>query len=192
MQTGKFLFMSLGFALMAGLIFSCRKEGVRSNTNMAADSSALFSATIAGVNWQTDSVTAVMGHEFPGTAKIITINGYTSDRVISISIKDTSFYTSNDSTLLTGQYTVNSWKTDAAFVYLSERALVGRDSLWRQQGAAVSGMATIMSSDGVHKLISGVFNFTARIITIDSISLNIDTLNISNGVFKNIPYVYQH
>jgi hypothetical protein len=192
MQKNKILPVCLGFALVMALIFSCRKEGGRSTTNAAADTSALFSATIAGVTWQTDSVSAVMGHEFPGYAKVITINGYTSSRVISISLKDTSFYTSNDSTLLTGEYTVNNWETDAAFVYLSERALVGHDSVWRQQGAAESGNATVTSSDGVNKLISGSFSFTARLITIDSISLNMDTLSVTNGVFKNIPYVYQH
>ncbi|MDR3711485.1 MAG: DUF6252 family protein [Puia sp.] len=191
MKVNLFLLASLGFYLMTGLLLSCRKDGVRSNpVTTVSDSSASFSATIGGVNWQTDSVTAVMGHEFPGYAKIITINGYTSGRVISISLRDTSFYTSNDSTLLTGQYIVNNHGMDAAFVYLSEKALVGRDSVWRIQGAAESGTATVTASDGIGKLISGTFNFTARVVTLDSINLGIDTLAVSNGVFKNIPYVY--
>lgn len=170
-------------------MFSCRKENVSANP-MLADSTALFSATIGGTNWQTDSVTAFLVSEVRNGDKIMTITGYTSNRVISISLRDTSIV--NDSTLTAQLYPAdsNSWGNASAFAYAYDKIWVGRNLVWKQEGPSVSGQATVSSSDGVNKKITGTFSFTARTLDIDSTGLVLDTVNVTNGVFKNIPYSY--
>ncbi len=193
MKARKWLWAGLCAGLSVSFFYSCRKDSVSNPAQVSTvDTNALFSATIAGVYWQTDSVAAILVNEFPHHEKIITINGYTSNKVISISLKDTSFYTSDDSTILAAQYTAGNWDKEAAFGYFSGRMALGRDSVWKQQGAAENGQVTVTASDGVNKTISGGFSFTARVFTIDSLSLSFDTVNVSNGVFKNIPYGYRH
>lgn len=105
-------------------MFSCRKENVSANP-MLADSTALFSATIGGTNWQTDSVTAFLVSEVRNGDKIMTITGYTSNRVISISLRDTSIV--NDSTLTAQLYPAdsNSWGNASAFAYAYDKIWVG-------------------------------------------------------------------
>jgi len=48
----------------------------------------------------------------------------------------------------------------------------------------------VSADDSFGKKVSGTFNFTARVLTIDSTSLKVDSLVVSNGVFNNVPYVY--
>jgi hypothetical protein len=175
------------------ILFACRKEHVISPpTTIPGDTTALFSATIAGMNWQTDTVTAYLTNEFGDRDKIMTITGYTANKVISISIRDTSSVIANDSTLNLQEYDVNFWGSAAEFSYLNKRILYRRDSVWEQQGYAENGHATVTASDGVNKRVTGTFGFTARVITIDSTNFKIDTVNVSNGVFANIPYSYIH
>jgi Family of unknown function (DUF6252) len=179
----------LGFALST--LFSCRKEDVTTNSS-SADSLALFSATIAGSNWQTDSVSAFLVNEYPKHYKIMTITGYTSNRVITISLKDTAQVGSNDSTMRLQEYDINNWMPFAEFSYANNWINVGRNWLWQQQGPAYSGQATVTASDGIAKTISGTFSFIAQVLSIDSTGLNVDTVNVSYGVFKHIPYTYFH
>jgi hypothetical protein len=120
----------------------------------------------------------------------MTITGYTSNRVITISLKDTSQTGSNDSTIKLQSYAINNWKPFAAFSYSDNWIHVGRNWVWQQQGAADSGQATVTANDGIAKIISGNFSFQAVALSIDSTGLGIDTVNVTNGVFKNIPYTY--
>jgi len=62
--------------------------------------------------------------------------------------------------------------------------------VWQHVGTAYSGQATVSADDSFGKKVSGTFNFTARVLTIDSTSLKVDSLVVSNGVFNNVPYVY--
>src|SRR5450631_1979753 len=169
------------------ILFACRKEHVISNpgTGTTGDTTTLFSATIAGVSWQTDTVTAYLTSEFGDRDKIMTITGYTANKIISVSIRDTSSVLANDSTLNIQQYNVNFWGSAAEFSYLNNRILLRRDSVWQQQGYAENGQATVTASDGVNKRVTGTFGFTAKVISIDSTSFKIDTVNVSNGVFTN-------
>ena len=176
----------LGFALC---ILSCRKENVMASPT-AADSLGLFSATIAGVNWQTDSVSAFLVNEYPNRDKIMTITGYTSNRAITISLKDTSGIGGNDSTVKVQKYAINSWMPFAEFSYVNNWIHIGLSSGWQQEGRGINGLATVTASDGVGKTLSGTFSFAARVLSIDSTGLNADTVNVTNGVFKNIPYTY--
>lgn len=170
-------------------MFSCRKESVSVNP-ASADSTALFSATIGGTSWQTDSVSAFLVSEVHNGVKIMTITGYTSNRVITISLKDTS--TANDSTLTAQLYPAdsNSRGNASAFVYGYDKIWVGRNLVWKQEGSSISGEATVSSSDGVNKKITGTFSFVAQALDIDSTGLVLDTVNVSGGVFKNISYSY--
>jgi len=51
-------------------------------------------------------------------------------------------------------------------------------------------VANVTVSDGVNKRISGTFQFNARVLSIDSTGLAIDSVTVTAGVFKNIPYSY--
>ena len=183
--------MTLACLALLLFLFSCRKES-GNPARITADTSAIFSATVAGADWKTDSVSAVLVGESRDHDKIITITGYTRDRVITFSLRDTSAVGSNDSTISMKTYTVNNWDSEAAFGYLNGRIALGRDSVWQEQGASISGQAVVSASDGATRRISGNFSFTARVIRVDSASLHFDTVNVSNGLFKNIPYNYLH
>jgi hypothetical protein len=191
MQAKKMLLPGLLLGSALCVLFSCRKENVTANPS-TVDSLALFSATIGGANWQTDSVSAFLVNEYPKRYKIMTITGYTSNRVITISLKDTSQAGSNDSTMKLQEYDLNNQMPFAEFSYVNNWIHVGRDWVWQQQGPGYSGQATVTASDGMSKTISGSFSFAAQVISIDSTGLNVDTVNVTNGVFKSIPYTYFH
>jgi len=42
----------------------------------------------------------------------------------------------------------------------------------------------------VNKRISGTFSFEAKVLVIDSTGLLTDSVNVTSGVFNNIPYSY--
>ena len=90
------------------------------------------------------------------------------------------------------QYVVGGWRTAADFAYAADKFLFRGDSVWQHVGTAKSGQVTVTADDAAGKKVTGTFSFTARVLTIDSTSLKVDTLVISNGVFSNIPYVYKH
>jgi hypothetical protein len=154
MQAKKMLLPGLLFGFTLSTLWSCRKENLMANPS-ATDSLALFSATVAGSAWQTDSVSAFLVNEFPNRDKIMTITGYTSNRVITISLKDTSQTGSNDSTMKLQEYDLNTWMPFAEFSYVNNWIHVGRNWVWQQQGSAYAGQATVTASDGVAKTLSG-------------------------------------
>jgi len=166
---------------------SCRKENLDGGSTLS-DSTAVFSASINGVSWQTDSVSAFLVGDARTDTKIITITGYTSQRVIAVSLRDTT--SSNDSTMSVQQYPLDSWGNASAFAYGNNRVFYGPNVTWQQQGSAVTGTADVTASDGVNKRISGTFSFTAKLLVIDSVGLTTDSVTVTNGVFKNIPYSY--
>jgi hypothetical protein len=170
------------------LIVSCQKNSVSTSTTATSDSAVSFSATIAGVAWTADSVTAILEYDSTHPDKLITISGFTADKLITFALQDTSNATSTDSSISVGQYTVGNWPESAAFSYASGKILVRGDSTWQQVGASISGQASVTTSTATKKIISGTFAFTARAINLDSTGFTIDTVNITNGVFKNIPY----
>ena len=167
---------------------SCRKENLNGSSTLS-DSTVVFSASINGVAWQTDSVSAFLVGDHRTHTKIITIAGYTSQRVIEISLRDTSSG-SNDSTMTVQQYPLDSWGNASAFGYGYNRIYYGSNVTWQQQGTGVAGTADVTASDGVNKRISGTFSFTARLLVIDSVGITKDSVTVTNGVFKNIPYSY--
>lgn len=173
--------------LLYGLL-SCRKENLN-GINMMSDPTAVFSATVDGVAWQTDSVSAFLVGNRREHSKIITITGYTSRRAIAISLRDTSL-TPNDSTMSVQKYPLEDLGNASAFAYGYNRIGYGPSVTWQQQGAAVIGEADVTASDGINKRISGTFSFTARLVVINSTGLTTDSVNVTNGVFKNIPYSY--
>lgn len=173
--------------LLYGLL-SCRKENLNGISTMS-DSTAVFSATVGGVVWQTDSVSAFLVGDHREHTRIITITGYTSRRAIAISLRDTSS-TSNDSTMSVQKYPLEDWGNASAFAYGYNRIAYGPNVTWQQQGEAITGEADVTASDGVNKRISGTFSFTARLLVIGPTGLTRDSVSVTNGVFKNIPYSY--
>jgi hypothetical protein len=190
MKTNKVLLLAL---LLGNLIFigsSCVKSASETSTG-SADSSALFTATINGVNWQADSVSAVLNElYFPEGLKLLIITGYSGTKRIVIECSDTSLAGSNDSTMSLETYTADSLSWNAAFEYFSRTSSALTDTLWGQGGLAIDGSATISSSDGVKKKVSGSFQFSARLFLVDSMGIDTagSTVTITNGVFKHIPY----
>jgi hypothetical protein len=180
-----------GIVLFAALysLVSCRKENLNGN-NSSTDSTAVFSATINGVEWKTDSVSAFLVGDHRSQVKVMAITAYTSQRAISISLQDTTT-TGNDSTLAAQQYALGDWGIASAFAYANDRVQVGRNMAWQQEGEAVSGLADVTASDGVSKRVSGTFQFNARVLSVDSTGgLVVDSVTVTNGIFKNISYSY--
>ncbi|MDO6429831.1 DUF6252 family protein [Flavitalea sp. BT771] len=175
--------------LVCGLL-SCRKENLN-GIHSAADSTAVFSATVDGADWSTDSVSAFLVGDDRGKARIMTITGYTSERVISISLRDTSTGP-NDSSMSVQQYPLERWGNASAFAYGNNRINFGPNVTWQEQGEAISGEANVTACDGENKRISGSFSFTARVLVIGTAGsgLSTDSVHVTNGVFKNIPYSY--
>lgn len=179
-----------GFLLFS--ISSCTKS-TAANTGAPSDSSVVFTATIDGVNWQADSVSAVLalGGDL-NKIKFLNITGYSSTKRIVLQCADTSLVNSNDSTMSLATYATDSLSDNGGFGYYIKAPTVFHDTLWRPEGLATRGYTTLSASDGVKKKVSGTFNFTTRYYAIDS--TGIDTVatnvNITNGVFKNIPYKY--
>ena len=159
-------------------------------STLSADSTAVFSASIAGTSWQTDSVSAFLVYESRERVKIMTITGYSSNRLVTISLQDTT--TASDSSLAVQSYPVDSWGDASAFVYAYNPIRIGRDSVWQQEGTGISGQAAVSASDGADRKVTGSFSFTARVVVIDSATgrLSTDTVAVTDGVFKNISYSY--
>ena len=169
-------------------LLSCRKENLN-GINAMSDSTGVFSATVDGVVWRTDSISAFLVGDHRNHTRVMTITGYTSNRAIAISLRDTSA-TSNDSTMSVQQYPLDSWGNASAFAYGYNRIGYGPNVTWQQQGPGVTGSADVTASDGVNKRISGTFSFTARLLVIDSVGVTTDSANVTSGVFTNIPYSY--
>jgi hypothetical protein len=169
---------------------SCRKENLN-GIHAQADPAVVFSATVNGTDWQTDSVSAFLVEDDRGKSKIMTITGYTSKRVISISLRDTSSLP-NDSTMSVTQYPLNDWGNASAFGYGNNRIGYGPNVTWQQQGAGIRGVANVTASDGTEKRLSGTFSFTAKVLVINpgGAGLSTDSAQVMNGLFKNIPYSY--
>ncbi|HEY4208706.1 MAG TPA: DUF6252 family protein [Puia sp.] len=179
-----------GMALLCALysLVSCRKENLNGSHSMV-DSNIVFSATINGVDWKTDSVSAFLVGDYRGHSKVMTITGYTSKKAIAINLMDTTT-TGDDSTLALQQYQLGDWGNVSAFAYASDRVLYGRNMVWQQQGEGVDGIASVTACDGASRLVSGTFQFNARVAILDSTGVRIDSATVTNGVFKNIPYSY--
>ncbi|HVU58108.1 MAG TPA: DUF6252 family protein [Puia sp.] len=187
-KTTKIRLAGVGLLCALYSLVSCRKENLN-GTRSTADSTAVFSATINGVDWKTDSVSAFLVGDYRGHTKVMAITGYTSKRVISISLQDTTT-SGNDSTLAVQQYALGDWGNASAFAYGNDRVVIGRNVVWQQQGEGIDGVANVTASDGVSKLVSGTFQFNARVLSLDSTGLAIDSVTVTSGVFKNIPYSY--
>jgi hypothetical protein len=101
MKTIKVLLLALLFGNIIFLGSSCVKSASGSDTATgSADSSAVFTATINGVDWQADSVSAVLEQlYFPQDLKLLIITGYSGTKRIIIECSDTSSVGSNDSTM---------------------------------------------------------------------------------------------
>lgn len=190
MKTNKILLLAF---LLGNLIFissSCVKSASDTSTG-SADSSAIFTATINGVNWQADSVSAVLNQlYFPEDLKVLVITGYSDTKRIIIECSDTSSTGSNDSTMSLATYAEDSLSGNAAFEYFSRTSSALTDTLWGQGGFATGGSITLSSSDGIKKKVSGSFQFSARMYQVDSLGIDTTgpTVTITNGVFKYIPY----
>lgn len=182
---------ALLLAALSSLIFSCQKNGASTSSTGTSDSSVVFSATIAGTAWTADSVTAVLVNGHDSADKVMTICGFSSAKLITISLHDTATSTATDSSMAITQYSVGGWPEAASFSYAADKIVFGHDSVWNHTGVAKSGQASVTASDAAKKRISGTFNFTARVITLDSLNFHADTLVVSNGVFKNIPYTFK-
>ncbi|MBS1664344.1 MAG: hypothetical protein JST68_25080 [Bacteroidetes bacterium] len=181
---------SLLSGLLLILIVSCRKTAISSNNTTATGSSGEFSASVAGTSWTADSVSAIL-IQGEHRDKLLTITGYTSNRVITVSLLDTTSTTSADSSISVMQYLVGGWRTAAGFAYASDKLAFRSDSVWKTVGTARSGQATVTANDAAGKLVTGTFNFTAKVLTIDSTSVKVDSVVVTNGVFNNVSYVYK-
>jgi hypothetical protein len=123
----------------------------------------------------------------------MTITGYGKKRLISISLKDTALSAvgSNDSTLAVQSYAVGGWGNASAFQYGYNMMVYGPNVVWQQEGNAVSGNVAVTAADGVKKLISGTFEFSAKAWSVDSVgTVSAGTMQVSSGVFKNVHYTY--
>jgi len=192
MYKGAFLlpvFLLSGLSLM--LTTACRKTGSITNPGSSADTSGVFSASIGGTAWTADSVEAVLVQGDHDWDKVLTITGFSKDKFITVSLLDTTSVIGADSSVDVKQYLVGGWRTAAGFAYAADKIAFRGDSVWQHVGTAYSGQATVSADDPVSKKVSGTFNFTARVLTIDSTSLKVDSLVVSNGVFNNIRYVYR-
>lgn len=167
---------------------SCRKENLNGIHSMN-DSTVNFSAVIGGTAWQTDSVSAFLVGYPRDRSRIMTITGFTSKRVISISLRDTS-NSGNDSTLAVQSYPLEDWGNASAFAYGYNRIGYGPNTTWQQQGPGISGQASVTVSDGIGKRLSGTFSFRARLLVIDSTGWHVDSVDVTNGVFQHVPYSY--
>ena len=183
------VFLLSGLSLL--LTTACRKTGAITNPGSTADTSGVFSASIAGTAWTADSVTAVLVQGDHDWDKVLTITGFSKDKFITVSLLDTTSATGADSSVDVQQYLVGGWRTAAGFAYAADKIAFRGDSVWQHVGTAYSGQATVSADDSVAKKVSGTFNFTARVLTIDSASLKVDSLVVSNGVFNNIHYAYR-
>jgi len=123
--------------------------------------------------------------------KVLTITGFSKDKFITVSLLDTTSATGADSSVDIKQYLVGGWRTAAGFAYAADKIAFRGDSVWQHVGTAHSGQATVTADDVTGKKVTGTFSFTARVLTIDSTSLKVDSLVVSNGVFNNVPYVYR-
>lgn len=192
MKTIKVLLLGSLSGFLLFCISSCTKS-TAANTGGATDSSVVFTATIDGVNWKADSVSAVLALAGElNNFKLLNITGFSGTKRIVIQCTDTTLVNSNDSTMSLATYAVDSLSRNGGFGYYIKTATPILDSLWRPQGFTTRGYTILSASDGVKKKVSGTFNFTTRYHAIDS--TGIDTagtnVNITNGVFKNIPYKF--
>lgn len=193
MKSNNLFVWAVLLASLPFLIIACQKTGAHTSNTATSDSTVVFSATVAGTTWTADSVSAVLvNDDRDNDDKVMTIWGFSPSKLITVTLNDTSISAATDSSMAVAQYSVGSWPETAAFGYLANLVLLGRDSVWSQQGVSTSGQASVTASDAVKKKISGTFNFTAKVITLDSLTFHADTLVITNGVFKNIPYTVRH
>ncbi|HEX9511179.1 MAG TPA: DUF6252 family protein [Puia sp.] len=194
MKTIKVLLLGGLSALLLFSSSSCTKSTAANTSAVLSDSSVVFTATIDGVNWQADSVSAVL--DLAGNLnkfKLLSITGYSGTKRIVVQCADTSFVNSNDSTMSLATYTTDSLSGNGQFGYFIKTTTILQDTIWRPAGITTRGYTILSASDGVKKKVSGSFNFTTLYYAIDS--TGIDTagtkVNITNGVFKNIPYKYR-
>lgn len=181
--------------LLAGILcrmLACQKISTIPNSAANTDSSVIFSATIKGISWTADSVAAVLVTNDDARGKLLTISGFTANKEITISMMDSASSAFPDSSISVRQYTEGVGPETSAFLYFSDKVLVFGDSVWKYQGIAASGQANVTVSAAATKKISGSFSFSAQAITFDSTGISIDSVTISNGLFNNIPYTYQH
>lgn len=183
------VFLLSGLSLL--LTTACRKTGALTNPGSTADTSGVFFASIGGTAWTADSVTAVLVQGDHDWDKVLTITGFSKDKFITVSLLDTTSATGADSSIDAKQYLVGGWRTTAGFAYAADKIAFRGDSVWQHVGTAHSGQATVSVDDAVGKKVSGTFNFTAKVLTIDSTSLKVDSLVVSDGVFNNVHYVYR-
>lgn len=192
MRTINCVVPGLALLFLSVLHSSCRRENL-SGSSTKSDSVAVFSATVDGTDWETDSVSAYLSGDYNGKSRVMTITGYTYNRLIVISLQDTSS-SGSDSTVAVQSYPVGSRGNVSAFGYGYNRVVYGPGVTWQVQGEAVSGQASVTSSgasSGSSLSVSGAFSFSVKAVKIDSLgTLVSDSVHVTNGIFKHIPYTY--
>ncbi|HWK06978.1 MAG TPA: DUF6252 family protein [Puia sp.] len=194
MKTIKSLFLGGSAGILLFIVSSCSKSNDGSTSTGTADSSAVFTATIDGTNWKADSVSALLDAlDYQDKLKFLIITGYSGTKKIIIECSDTAIARSNDSTMSLATYAADSLSWNGEFQYFSRTSNSLTNNTWQQGGVASRGYTILSASDGIRKKVSGSFNFTAMMVSLDStrIDTTLTKVNITNGVFKNIPYTYQ-
>jgi len=172
-------------------IFSCQKVGIATTTTGTSDTSAVFSATIAGTAWTADSVSAVLIYNGQIPYKVITMTGWSGSKLVTLTLQDSAFTSSTDSSLTVKEYTTTGWFPGTVLQYAVDTTLRNGDTAWVPQLNTETGNATVTSTSATGKTVTGTFSFTGIIFKIDSANnKTIDTVSITNGVFKNVHYTY--
>lgn len=181
--------LSLWTLVAAAPIFSCAKIGIGTTATGTSDTSAVFSATIAGTAWKADSVNAVL--ITTDLSKIITMTGWKGNKLVTLTIQDTSFSSATDSSLTVKAYSTSGWFPGTALQYAIDTTVRNGDTAWVPQLNSETGETTVTATSATGKTITGTFAFTGIICIMDSTqTMKFDTVAITNGVFKNVPYTY--
>lgn len=179
----------LSFLLLV-LMFSCKKE----DSTTSSSPGASFTASIAGVDWKADSVWAYLARDTAHNFKTLTITGYGASKELTVILTDSS-QTTADSAVSVRIYALGASDLQHAveFVYASTPVSIGSsDTVWSKYGLGYDGQAAVTADDASAKKVSGNFHFDAKAVTLDSTGLVMDTVKVTNGIFKNIPYKYSH
>lgn len=177
------------FAFVFVLIISCEKDDGTATSN---NSGVSFTASVAGASWKADSVWGYLLHDTAHNFKTLTITGYGGGIKLTVTIRDSSHAVVDSAvSLRTYAVSTSNWLTGASFAYASTPVSIGSsDTVWSKYGTGYNGETVVTADDASAKKVSGNFHFDARTIILDSLRLKTDTVKVTNGDFKNIPYQY--
>lgn len=175
-------------ALIVLLFQNCKKG---SSDDTTTTTTYKLSATVNGVSWTPDTLSASIVYNAATQTKTFSFSGNYNQRQISCAVKVSTTANTNDFPL--SGYNVDATGNPVMTYSFQQKNSDGTYSFAPVATAAYNeGIVTVSSINTASKLITGTFSFSNKKYNYDSDGniVSITNTTVASGTFTNMPYTF--